>query len=89
MPFTVTPAKENREGMAPSGLRVGTLAHAAHTAPKGVMLLSGIARSRCGHPLLRDGLEDADAFVTQWEFVPGTDDPSTPPGSTDPAVDED
>jgi hypothetical protein len=31
MPFTVTTAKVTREGIAPSGLRAGSLAHAAHT----------------------------------------------------------
>lgn len=33
MPFTVTNTKDSfeREGIAPSGLRFGSLAHAAHT----------------------------------------------------------
>ena len=40
-----------REGIAPSGLRAGSLAHAAHTfSPDGRVFLMGIARSRCGHP---------------------------------------
>jgi len=35
MPFTVTTAKVTREGIAPSGLRAGSLAHAAHTLSPG------------------------------------------------------
>jgi hypothetical protein len=50
-------AKESiREGIAPSGLRAGSLAHAAHTLSSGwgQVLLLGIARSRCGHPRIRE-----------------------------------
>jgi hypothetical protein len=58
-----------REGIAPSGLRAGSLAHAAHTRRYArLVFLKGIARSRCGHPLYRDRLESADAFVTRWDF---------------------
>jgi hypothetical protein len=44
MPFTVTTAKDDfsREGIAPSGLRAGSLAHAAHTfSPGGESVLDG------------------------------------------------
>jgi hypothetical protein len=49
----------------------------------------GIARSRCGHPRVRDRFESTDAFSTLWVFVPGTDDPSAPVSSTGSTVDED
>jgi len=65
MPSTVT----TREGVcrgeiAPSGLRAGSLAHAAHTFSTywGKVFLMGIARSRCGHPRIRERLESTDAF---------------------------
>jgi hypothetical protein len=72
MPFTASNAKvlACREGIAPSCLRAGSLAHAAHTRfpfPGGVLLM-GIARSRCSHLRVRDmnrGSESADAFVTR------------------------
>jgi hypothetical protein len=72
MPFTVT----SREGMsfrgeiAPSGLRAGSLAHAAHTLSPGLgtVLLKGIARSRCSHLRVRDRLESADTFFTRRDF---------------------
>jgi hypothetical protein len=51
--------------------------------------LMGIARSRCGHPRVRDRFESTDAFSTLWVFVPGTDDPSAPVSSTGSTVDED
>lgn len=39
------------EGLVPSGLRVGSPAHAAHTWSSGEgCAFLGIARSRCGHP---------------------------------------
>jgi hypothetical protein len=76
MPFTVTTREgiRRREGIAPSGPRAGSLAHAAHTFPRGyqgTVLLMGIARSRCGHPRIRDGtplgrvLESTDAFFAR------------------------
>jgi len=59
MPFTASNAKvlALREGIAPSGLRAGALSHAAHTCFSvwKEVLLMGIARSRCGHPRVRDG----------------------------------
>jgi hypothetical protein len=89
MPFTVTPAKERiAKGWLPPAFAAASSLTPPTPLRRGT-LLSGIARSRCGHPLLRDGLEDADAFLTRWTTVPGTDDPSTPPSSTDPTVDED
>jgi hypothetical protein len=55
MPFTVTTAKESicREGIAPSGLRAGALAHAAHTfsSDLGECFCWALQVSRCGHPL--------------------------------------
>jgi hypothetical protein len=61
-----------REGIAPSGLRSGALAHAAHTLFPGLgtVLCSGIARSRSGHPL-SVSFECADAFVARWN-APGS-----------------
>jgi len=47
MPFTVTTREGmvSREGIAPSGLHAGSLAHAAHTfSPAGRVFLMGIAR---------------------------------------------
>jgi hypothetical protein len=44
MPFTITPREgiRLREGIAPSGLRAGSPAHAAHTwSPAGTVLLIG------------------------------------------------
>jgi hypothetical protein len=65
-------AKESllREGIAPSGLRAGSLAHAARTWPTllaRTVLLMGIARSRCGHPRVRDRLESTGAFFARWD----------------------
>jgi len=72
MPFTVTPREGFivREGNNPSGLRAGSLAHAAPTFSPGwgEWFLMGIARSRCGHPRIRDRLESADTFITRWDF---------------------
>jgi hypothetical protein len=74
MPFTVTDAKELvREGIAPSGLRAGSLAHAAHTfSPEGRVFLKGHCK---GHGAVTRGsvtaavrqLESADAFFTLWD----------------------
>jgi len=71
MPFTVTTAKESicREGIAPSGLRAGSLAHAAHTlSPSwGQCFLLGIASVSVWSPTLRDFLfESANTFLTRW-----------------------
>jgi hypothetical protein len=57
MPFAATTREgvHVREEIAPFGLRAGSLAHAAHTlSPVETVLLMGLARSRCGHPLIRD-----------------------------------
>jgi len=59
MPSTAT-TREGviRGGIAPSGLHAGSPAHAAHTLPRvGTVSLMGIARSRCGHPRIRDARE--------------------------------
>jgi len=71
MPLTVTTREGilERGGIAPSGLRAGSLAHAARTWPallERTVLLMGIARSRCGHPRVRDNFESADTFFTRW-----------------------
>jgi hypothetical protein len=72
MPFTVTPREGfiAREGNNPSGLRAGSLAHAAPTFSPGwgEWFLMGIARSQCGHPRIRDRLESAGTFITRWDF---------------------
>jgi len=40
-----------------------------HFFPRlGTVSLLGIARSRCGHPRVRDRLESTDAFLTPWNF---------------------
>jgi len=66
MPSTVTTREgDMRGGIAPSGLRAGSPAHAAHTiSPAGESALKGIARSQCGHPRIRD-LESTSAFTTR------------------------
>jgi hypothetical protein len=38
---------------------------------------------------MRDWLREYERLFYPLEPVPGTDDPSTPAGSTDPTVDED
>lgn len=80
------PEDSRREGSLRPRRR--PLAHAAHTFSPGwgKCFQSGIASSRCGHPHSRD-LESADTFFTLWT-APGADDPSTPSGSADSAVDE-
>jgi hypothetical protein len=55
----------------------------------GKVLLMGIARSRCGHPRIRGSSRVQVPFLLVGTSAPGTDDPSTPPSSTSPAVDED
>jgi hypothetical protein len=80
-----------RGGIAPSGLRAGSLAHAAHTCSRfgdrafdwalqghGAVTRVSVTGSRVQTPFLPAGTS-----------VPGTDDPSTPVGSTGPTVDED
>jgi len=60
MPSTITSREGifRRGGIAPSGLRAGSPAHAAHTLSprfaRGQCFLMGIARSRCGHPRVRE-----------------------------------
>jgi hypothetical protein len=50
-------ARESRGGIAPSGPHAGSPAHAAHTLSRRKVLLMGIARSRCGHPQVREQRE--------------------------------
>jgi len=38
-----------------------------HLPKSGSVLLMGIARSRCGHPHVRDRLESTDTFWTRWD----------------------
>jgi hypothetical protein len=80
-----------REGIAPSGLRAGSLAHAAHTfSPEGSVFLKGPCK---GHGAVTRGSVTTTRVQTPFlpvgTAVPGTDDPSTPTGSTSSAVDED
>ena len=64
-----------REGMAPSGLRSGALAHAAHTVPeKGIVLWLGIASLTGRSPAVRDSREcrrlcDSLAFLRAWAMT--------------------
>jgi hypothetical protein len=57
-----------REGIAPSGLRAGSPAHAAHTFPPvGAVLLMGIASVTVRSPAWSvTGFESANAFLTRW-----------------------
>ena len=98
MPFTASNAKvlALRGGIAPSCLRAGSLAHAAHTwfSFRREVLLMGIARSRCSHLRLRDmnpaGFRECRRLLYPLiQTVPGTDDPSTPASSSVSTVDED
>jgi hypothetical protein len=65
MPSTATTREGIHRGeIAPSGLRAGSPAHAAHTLSprRGPCSCSGIARSRCGHPRIRDAQEYRHLF---------------------------
>jgi len=71
MPFTTTP----REGIiCAKGLLPPAFAPALPLTPptlcpqRGRCFWLGIARSRCGHPRIRDRLESADTFLTRWNF---------------------
>jgi hypothetical protein len=76
--------------IAPSRLRAGSLAHAARTSsPVETVLLMGLARSRCGHPLIRGVSRVQTPLKLAGTTAPGADDPSAPMSSTDPAVDGD
>jgi hypothetical protein len=93
MPFAATTREGNERGeIAPSGLRAGSLAHAAHTfSPVGESALLGLASITVRSPAIRDGstrrwFESTDAFFAP-RVMPGTDDPSMPGSSTDSAVD--
>jgi hypothetical protein len=57
--------------------------------PEGKVLLMGLARSRCGHPRVREHSRVQTPFRLRGLPAPGTDDPSTPLSSTDSTVDED
>ena len=64
MPFTATTREGNdRGGIAPSGLRAGSLAHAAHAVPKRNGAFEGHCKVTVRSPAdFRDGLESTDAF---------------------------
>jgi hypothetical protein len=93
MPFTVTP----REGLIGArrdcSLRPSrrlSRSRRPHFLPMtGRVLLMGIARSRRGHPHSVTGSRVQTPLLPAGTSAPGTDDPSTPTSSTDPAVDED
>jgi len=78
-------------GKRSSGLRAGSPAHAAHTFSPGLgeSALDGHCKATVRSPAGSvTGFESTDAFVTRRnDAAPGTDDPSTPASSTDPAVD--
>jgi hypothetical protein len=79
-----------REGIAPSGLRAGSPAHAAHTLPPGGdSVLDWALR---GHGAVTRGSVTGSRvqtpFLLAGTSAPGTDDPSAPSSSFDPAVDE-
>jgi hypothetical protein len=82
-----------RGEITPSGLRAGSLAHAAHTFSPGwgECFCRALRVSRCGHPRsVTIPSADGSRVLTPFSlslFAPGTDDPSTPESSTDSAVD--
>jgi len=61
-------AKEcEREGIAPSGLRAGSLAHAAHTlSPRGQVLVDWALRGHGAVTRRSVTFESADTFLTRW-----------------------
>jgi hypothetical protein len=94
MPFAATTREGNVRGeIALSGLRAGSLAHAAHTfSPGWGECFEG--HCKCHGAVTRESVTvpSADGSRVQTPFllsllVPGTDDPSTPESSTDLAVD--
>jgi len=82
------------EGIAPSGLRAGSPAHAAHTWSSGE---DCAFRTLQGHGAVTRGFRDYSLRNSRVQTpfrpalipAPGTDDPSTKAGSTDSAVSED
>ena len=61
MPFTVT-SKEEGGGKSAISVRRFSRSRRPHVAQR-VVLVSGIARSRCGHPRVRDVFEKTSAFL--------------------------
>lgn len=64
-------AKElvSREGIAPSGLRAGSLAHAAHTlTPRGDSVFDGHCEATVRSPADPWQFESTGAFLTRWNF---------------------
>jgi len=82
------------EGIAPSGLRAGSPAHAAHTWSSGE---DCAFRTLQGHGAVTRGFRDYSLRNSRVQTpfrpalipAPGTDDPSTKASSTDSAVSED
>jgi len=71
MPFTATTREGIRcaEGSLPPAFAPALPLTPPTLLPRtGSVLLMGIARSRCGHPQVRDRLESTDTFVTRWDF---------------------
>jgi len=61
-----------------------------HFAPwLGTVFLIGHCKVTVRSPAAPWQFESTGAFLPCWNFVPGTDDPSTPPRSISSAVDED
>jgi len=64
-------AKElvRREGIAPFGLRAGSLAHAAHTLPQaGDSVFDGHCEATVRSPADPWQFESTGAFLTRWDF---------------------
>jgi hypothetical protein len=66
MPSTAT-TREGviREGMNPSAFAPALPLTPPTPSPGGEVFSMGIARSRCGHPRIRE-LGSTDAFFTRW-----------------------
>jgi hypothetical protein len=71
-PGCLSPSRHAREVISVGEIALSALAPASrsrrpHFVPRlGTVLLSGIARHGCGHPLLSVRFESADTFWTRW-----------------------
>jgi len=65
MSFTATTRGGNAKGVSLRPPRRLSRSRRPHPSRLGAVLWMGIARSRCGHPRIRE-LESTDAFSTLW-----------------------
>ena len=90
MPFTVTDTKVTRRDVSPRASFRLPRSRRPHVFPElGTVFWFGPCELTGAVTRFSRDVEGADAFVARWSSVPGIDDPSTPPRSTDSAVDED